>query len=207
MRITLFLASLLSISALSLTGCIGDIDDNTTPPDEPPGTESAGKKLFNTTVKDFLIAKCANCHTGEAIMANAFLGTAPATTAYDAMNRDRLVVGDYVVAQARILNKGIHGGIATFWDADQSAKITAWLTQEATDRGVSQDQPTTPPAAQKPTTSTICRLHGNFAHRLENTSSVSRGPNQYATRPMCQLSQCRRRRILRKPNQQLRVDV
>jgi pyrimidine deaminase RibD-like protein len=173
MRTNLLLASMLSVASLS--ACVGGFDDPNTA--VPPDTGSAGKKLFEATVKPMLVAQCANCHTGDQTTQNAFLGTAPQATAYEYVTRDAYVVGAYVVKSAGILNKGTHSGV-TWWTADQSAKITAWLTQEATDRGVSQTEPTSPPVNTPSTTSIMAmqKFAGCMATSKTDWDNVGNGP-------------------------------
>jgi len=153
MRTNVILASLFTVAVATAAGCVGGFDDP--PIEQPPvGTDSAGKKLFDSTVKSFAIAACAGCHQGAPSTSNAFFGENPTATAYTALTNDRLIVGDFVVAQAKILTKEPHAGQPGF-TADQAAKVTAWLTQEATDRMVDQNQPVQPPVNQPATTSTI----------------------------------------------------
>ncbi len=149
MRNNVILASLFTIA--SLAGCVGGFEDP--PVVDPQGSDSAGKILFESSVKSFAIAACASCHQGAPSTSNAFFGENPTATAYTALTNDRLLVGDFVVAQAKFLTKGAHAGPAL--TADQAMKVTAWLTQEATDRMVDQNQPVQPPANQPSTTSTI----------------------------------------------------
>ncbi|MBP9087390.1 MAG: hypothetical protein KBG15_14800 [Kofleriaceae bacterium] len=148
MRNNVILASLFTIA--SLAGCVGGFEE---PPVDDPGGDSAGKTLFDSSVKSFAIAACAGCHQGEPSTSNAFFGDNPTATAYTALTNDRLLVGDFVVVQAKLLTKGAHAGPA--FTADQAMKVTAWLTQEAIDRNVDQTQPVQPPANQASTTSTI----------------------------------------------------
>ena len=150
MRNNVILASLFTI--VSLAGCVGGFEE---PPvvTDPPGGDSAGKILFDSSVKSFAIAACAGCHQGAPSTSNAFFGENPTATAYTALTNDRLIVGDFVVAQAKFLTKGVHAGPA--FTTDQAMKVTAWLTQEATDRMIDQNQPVQPPANQPSTTSII----------------------------------------------------
>ena len=150
MRNNVILASLFTI--VSLAGCVGGFEDPP-PVTDPPGGDSAGKILFDSSVKSFAIAACAGCHQGAPSTSNAFFGENPTATAYTALTNDRLVVGDFVVAQAKFLTKGAHAGPA--FTADQATQVSAWLSQEATDRMIDQNQPVQPPASQPSTTSTI----------------------------------------------------
>ena len=117
MRWNLVLASLAS---LAFAACVGGVDDGTpvdpTPVDPKPNpnptpTDSAGKKAFDANVKTMVVAKCSGCHQGEATVTNAFLGPTPATTAYEAITKDRAVVGDFRATQATLLTKGAHAGV------------------------------------------------------------------------------------------------
>jgi hypothetical protein len=181
MRTNLLLVSALSLASLS--GCIGAIDDsmpidNPNPnPNPNPTPDTAGKLAFESDVKPGLLARCAGCHQGESTVAYTFLGTAPATTAYAAITNDRSVVGDFVVAQAKILTKGTHSGV-TWWDATESGKITGWLTQEATDRNVSQTTPEPPPPTNLPATTSIAAMQ-KFAGCMDTSLAEWRDPAAY----------------------------
>jgi hypothetical protein len=118
-------AGVLIGGALALAGCTGDIDTG------DGGGE--GAKRFASNVEPMLRSTCAGCHEGAA-PGPAFLGESGAADDYLQVTSSSRVVGSFDPAKALLLTKGSHSGV-TWWTADQQAKITDWLTVEASDVG------------------------------------------------------------------------
>ena len=124
---------------LIATGCVGGIENT-----DPQGTPDAGvvvtgsmaRTMYKTNVHS-ITNRCtgAACHsvTGATGGGQSRFSDSSADTSYDAIVRAPLTVGSFN-AQAGILTKiaGGHNSI-TYTPAEQSS-ITAWLTQEATER-------------------------------------------------------------------------
>jgi len=188
MRHPLFKAAL-SLALLGTGACVGSLsptppggDDTTGGPDA--GTATAqGKVMFDQNVQPILAAQCAGCHAGTAgTQPYKFLGTGP-TTYYATLTGDPAIIGDYDPTQATILTKGAHEGPA-FAQADKDT-ISAWLIQEATDRGISTTTP--PPTGGTPTTSlqALAQFSGCMTIDDWNTSQVYEWANKGSDQGAC----------------------
>lgn len=157
MRISLLAA----IATVDLMGCIGSVEQGGNPletgdgdgndnGDNPAGGDlTAAKQLFDTTVYAIISAKCTGsaCHaeTSQGATLTRFVATDPAQGWQTATNYQALV-GNFTPTAAPILTKlpaGIpHQGVS--YTADETTKITAWLTKELELRNGQPNQPTTP---------------------------------------------------------------
>jgi hypothetical protein len=190
MRHPLFKAAL-SLALLGTGACVGALsptppgggDDITDGPDA--GTATAqGKAMFDQNVQPILSAQCASCHVGTAgTQPYKFLGTGP-TTYYATLTGDPAIIGNYDPAQATILTKGLHEGPALA-QADKDT-ISAWLVQEATDRGV--DNTTTPPPTGTPPQTSLqalAQFSGCMTIDDWNTSQVYEWANKGTDQGAC----------------------
>jgi hypothetical protein len=128
----------LCIAALLLGACVGTLepvggDDDSTGDDTTGGI---ARSMFDTDVSPLVGASCAGCHTGAAGTSPLkFLGTGGAAGYYAALTAQVSVTGNFVPANANLLNKGSHdGGLAPAWTQLEKDTITEWLLQEASER-------------------------------------------------------------------------
>jgi mono/diheme cytochrome c family protein len=123
-------AALIAGVLAALAGCSGLVD---TGEDEGGGGE--GKARFTSNVQPMLRASCVGCHEGAG-QGPSFLGSPGGDDDYTQVMSSARIVGDFDPTKALLLTKGSHSGI-TWWNADQSAKISGWLEVEAHDFGES----------------------------------------------------------------------
>lgn len=135
------------VAAAGAAGCVGSLEPNPgddTTVDAPTTQASAGRTMFDRDVKPMLESNCASCHAGAVgSQPYKFLGVAGDTDDYDKVTGDPGINGGWQPSLASLLTQGAHEGPA-FSDAEK-AKITAWMTQEATDRNVDLSNPPPPP--------------------------------------------------------------
>ena len=107
---------------VALAGCTGTIGDD-------GKGDSPDKQMFSSTVQPMLRGQCVGCHEGAGA-GPPFLGQTGAEDDYDAIRSNSAVVGGFTAANALLLTKGSHQGVA-WWTTDQQATIRAWLDAEA----------------------------------------------------------------------------
>ncbi len=135
MRIT---SSVITAAFLLLTGCVGDVDDITTP---PPGTDGGttvakkGKENFIANVHP-IVMRCsgAGCHSQPSVTGMYGFAITDAGASYEEVIKLPTLIGTYTEASAAIFTKiaANHQGI-TYSVADKT-KINTWFTQELADR-------------------------------------------------------------------------
>jgi hypothetical protein len=136
----MFRTSILVTVALLLGACVGTLE-----PYEggggggDDGDDTGGgvaRSMFDADVAPLLAASCASCHTGAVGTSPLkFLGTGAATGYYPALTQQLAVTGNFVPANATLLNKGLHDlGNAPAWTQIQADAITEWLLAEAQER-------------------------------------------------------------------------
>lgn len=152
---------LAAIATVGLVGCVGGVEQGGSPldtgdgdgndnGDNPAGGDlSAAKQLFDTNVYSIIAAKCTGgaCHseTATGTTLTRFVATDPAKGWQTATNYTALI-GNYTTTSAPILTlimPGTHQGVT--YNADNEAKITAWLNKEVEVRN-GQTTPVTPGA-------------------------------------------------------------
>ena len=147
---------------LSAAGCIGEFetgtppgpgpddqepdtqtpDDDQTPDEDPPG--DGAETLFAQNVQPVMEAKCASCHTSTGIADPKFLGAGP--DFYDSVVQYPSVTGNFNPALANILLEIAPGDhYAMTYEAAEEQGIREWLTAEAVERGLAdEDNPEEP---------------------------------------------------------------
>lgn len=131
---------LLAAVVLPLAACVGTLE----PVDPGGGGDDSGddttggvaRSMFDSDVSPMLGTMCAGCHVGAAGTAPLkFLGTGAAAGYYDAITSQLGVVGNWVPANAQLLNQGVHdGGSAPAFSQTQKDTISMWLLAEADER-------------------------------------------------------------------------
>jgi hypothetical protein len=126
-----------ALAVLVATGCVGTLE-----PFDPGGggggpdggtTGGAARQLFDDDVAP-MIGICSSCHTGPAgTTPLKFMGTGGVANYYSAIIGQPTVTGNFIPANASLLNKGAHEGVLA-WDTTQAAAISAWLLAEADER-------------------------------------------------------------------------
>jgi hypothetical protein len=126
-------------------GCVGNLDP--TPPGGGPGSNNQGapdgggggtgttqnaKPLFDSDVYPIVSAKCMTCHSAAGPVGNVtgFVAT-NAADGYVTMTGYVALVGNFTSSSAGILGKIAAGHNGIVYTADEQAKITGWLNQEA----------------------------------------------------------------------------
>ncbi|HET9624851.1 MAG TPA: hypothetical protein VFP84_25965 [Kofleriaceae bacterium] len=140
------------VVASGLVGCVGGIDDPTTPPtgsgsDTTPPTGGSGeaKAAFDANVYPILAAKCKVCHTSGAPLGNVtgFVDS-DATKGYQTAINYVALVGTWT-PDAPILSKIALGHNGQTYTDPEKASITDWLSKELAARATGGDG--TPPPA------------------------------------------------------------
>jgi hypothetical protein len=148
---------LMLIASAGLAACVGDISSNADPVngndgndngDNPTGADlTAAKKLFDDNIYSIVNAKCSGggCHSENAQSATLtrFVATDAARGWEVAVNYTALV-SNFTPTTAPILTmiKSGHKGMS--YTADESTKITEWLTKELELRNGQPNQPQQP---------------------------------------------------------------
>jgi hypothetical protein len=143
---TPFLRAAALALGLVAAGCVGTLEpvDNGGGggggggPDGGGGGGGVARQMFDSTVSPMLGSACAGCHTGTAGTAPLkFLGNTGTAGYYTAITQQLGVVGNYVPANAQLLNQGVHdNGLGPAWTTAQKDTITSWLLAEADERGL-----------------------------------------------------------------------
>jgi len=107
---------------------------STPPPAQPgnlPTNSKAGKAFFAASVAPFLEQKCSTCHAAGGIGNPTWLVKGDPSKTYDS-----LYLNGYVIANSRIVVKGVHsGGSAPDLTVAEKTTFAQWVTMEATDGG------------------------------------------------------------------------
>ena len=129
----------LAFLALTLGACVGSLEpvDGTGGGggggDDDGGGTGVARQMFDDDVAP-LMGACAGCHTGAAGSSPLkFLGTGAAAGYYTAIVGQTSVTGNFVPANASLLNQGAHQGVSA-WTTAQSDTISMWLLAEAQER-------------------------------------------------------------------------
>jgi hypothetical protein len=144
------------------SACVGEFEAMNDPgnggastPGQTPGNNPGGgggggagaadaKALYDGTVKSLVQTKCGACH-GTPAVAGAPSYWPGAEPVYESVTAG-VLVGDFTDGQARMLTKGVHSTVTTWWNGDEDAKIKAWLLAEHTWRNAKGgDDPGTNP--------------------------------------------------------------
>jgi hypothetical protein len=130
------------VLCLAASACVGTLEPvgngDTTGGGDDTTTGANAQTLFESDVSPIVGAACAGCHTGTAGTAPLkFLGNSGTAGYYTAITGQTAVVGNYVPANAEILNQGSHdGGLAPALSTTEADTITTWLLAEADARGL-----------------------------------------------------------------------
>lgn len=128
-----------ALAVLLATGCVGTLEPFD--PEGGGGPDGGGgggiaREMFDDTVAP-LIGACSSCHTGPADQAGDsspnFMGTGGVANYYPSIIAAPTVTGNFVPANASLLNKGAHQGVAA-WTTTQADTISMWLLAEAAER-------------------------------------------------------------------------
>jgi hypothetical protein len=139
---------LASVAMGLLGGCLPAMDTPTQGSNGSNGSNTmpgaTARDTFNSEVEP-LLSKCSGCHVGpETGTTNMFLGQSNTPDShYNGLINDTAVNGAFNPNNASLLTKGAHEGPA--WQGNEKNAISAWLEQEATERGSMTNNPTPPP--------------------------------------------------------------
>lgn len=141
-------------AVLFATGCVGGVDEQDQPPPAPDSGSGGGggmaKALYTGTVHPTMLAKCsgAGCHAQPGATGIYGFALPDADASYAQVTSVPTLVGTYTAASARLVTKidGSHNALT--YTSDELAKITAWLTAEATERSDSGEPPPVDPIAK-----------------------------------------------------------
>lgn len=133
---------------LLATGCMGGVDEQDPPTPTPDGgTPATGAKaLFKSSVHTVVIAKCsgAGCHQQPGAVGIYGFAAADAESSYTQVTSQPTLVGTYTAASARLLSKIDGSHYAVTYSADDTSKITAWLSAELSERNANGQPPVDP---------------------------------------------------------------
>lgn len=137
MRIT---SSVITAAVLLLTGCVGDVDDITTPPGGTPDggttpTAKKGKENYIANVHPIML-RCsgAGCHSQGGVTGMYGFAIGDAGASYEEVVKLPTLVGTYTQASAPIFTKIQAGHQAITYSATDISKINGWFAQELADR-------------------------------------------------------------------------